>query len=81
MEKFTAAVFAGLAIAFIVPILMVFLGALSGWIVGLVFERDVINFLSRIGVDTNGLTMWQLGAALGFLGSYFKTTINSPSKS
>lgn len=77
MEKLLAAVGLGLVLALIVPILFVLCGALSGWVAGLVFEAEILGFLARIGVNTDGLTMWQVGAALGFIGSFFKTSIPS----
>jgi hypothetical protein len=75
MEKLLAAIGIGVALALIVPIVFVFCGALSGWVAGLVFETEIMGFLSRVGVNTEGLTMWQLGAGLGFVGSFFKPNL------
>lgn len=80
MRKIIAAVVLSAVLVFTVPILFVFLGALSGWVAGLVFEDMIMGFLSRIGVNTAGLTMWQLGGALGFIGSFFKTSISQKTK-
>lgn len=45
-------------------------GALGGWIIGLVFT-DTITI---IGAKLFGFTEpWEIGAALGFIGSFFKT--------
>lgn len=79
MEKIAGVFSFGMILALISPILGVFLGALGGWIVGLVFEETVIGTLARFGVDTNGLSMWQLGACLGFVGGYLKTSVHQKS--
>jgi hypothetical protein len=77
MEKFLAVVGLGIILAFIVPIVFVFCGALSGWVVGLMFTPEIMGFLSRLGMNTDGLTMWQVGAGLGFIGSFFKANFSS----
>lgn len=64
-----------------VVVLLVFFGTLlgtiggivGGWIVGLFFSDLILSFLGRIGVDVTGLALWQVGGALGFLGSFFKS--------
>lgn len=76
MEKALAAVGLTLVMILVIPILGSFFGALSGWAVSLVWNDAIIGFLSRIGVDTNGLTLWQVGAAMGFLGGFLKTTVH-----
>ena len=65
---------------FFVPVFGVLLGAFSGWVVGLFFDETILGFLTRIGFDTAGFSMWQVGAALGFIGSFFKTPITTNSK-
>jgi hypothetical protein len=72
MWKFTA-VLVVFATLFLLCLANTLLGAFSGWIVGLVFSDTILGFLSRIGVDTQNLSMWQIGAALGFIGSFFRT--------
>lgn len=76
MEKIAGIVSFGFVLVLVGPILGVFFGALAGWCVGLVFEDTVIGTLARFGVDTSGLSMWQLGACLGFVGGYLKTTVH-----
>jgi len=49
------------------------LGALSGWIVGLVFSDVILGILSRIGIKN--VTMWQFGAFMGFVGGFLKTKV------
>jgi len=48
-------------------------GALSGLIVGIFFSTPILHTLSAFGVD--GVTMWQLGATLGFVGAFFKAVV------
>lgn len=55
-------------------ILGTFFGGVAGWIVGLFFTDTIMQTLNRIGVDTMGMTMWQLGATLGFISGFFKAT-------
>lgn len=78
-EKFASVFIFGLALIFVSPILGVLVGAGAGWVVGLVFEDAIIGFLNRLGVETAGLTMWQVGASLGFIGGYLKTTVHQKS--
>lgn len=60
------------AVVFIVVTLGTLFGGIAGWIVGLFFTDTIMNTLNRIGVDTMGMTMWQLGATLGFISGFFK---------
>jgi len=53
-------------------------GALSGLIVGIFFSTPILNTLSAFGVD--GVTMWQLGATLGFVGGFFKAVVTNGGK-
>ena len=55
-------------------ILGTLLGGMAGWIVGLFFTDIIMNILNRFGVDTMGMSLWQLGATLGFFSGFFKTT-------
>ena len=66
-----------MAISFVVFIILfvilgTFLGGIVGWIVGFFFADIIMNTLNRFGVDTLGMTMWQLGATLGFISGFFK---------
>lgn len=49
-------------------------GAAVGWVVGLFFADTILDFLSRIGMNIENLALWQVGAALGFIGSFFRST-------
>ena len=58
----------------VIVILGTLFGGIAGWIVGLFFTDTIMGTLNRIGVDTMGMTMWQLGATLGFISGFFKST-------
>lgn len=73
MDRFAGALLFGCILIFIAPLLGVLFGAFSGWAVGLMFEDTILDFLSRVGVTTSGLRVWQVGAAMGFLGGFLKT--------
>ena len=65
----------GLVMLIIVMVILgTFFGGVAGWIVGLFFTDTIMTTLSRIGVDTLNMTMWQLGATLGFVSGFFKST-------
>ena len=57
---------------FFAPVLGVLIGAFSGWVVGLFFSQTILSFLAVLGIT--GFKMWQIGAALGFIGSFFRST-------
>lgn len=61
-------------LVFVLVILGSLSGGIAGWIVGLFFTDIIMQTLNRIGVDTMGMTMWQLGATLGFVSGFFKST-------
>jgi hypothetical protein len=56
----------------IMVILGTFFGGVAGWIVGMFFTDTILTTLSRFGIDTMGMTMWQLDATLGFVSGFFK---------
>lgn len=75
-QAFAGALMAvGLVMLIIVMVILVtFFGGVAGWIVGLFFTDTIMQTLNRVGVDTMGMTMWQLGATLGFISGFFKST-------
>ena len=80
-------ILAGGAMAFGIVFLIIFLvilgtlfGGIAGWIVGFFFTDTIMTTLNRFGVDTIGMTMWQLGATLGFISGFFKSTISKVNK-
>jgi hypothetical protein len=68
---------AALTIGTLALVIMIILGplvgALSGLIVGIFFSTPILNVLSAMGIE--GITMWQLGAFLGFVGGFFKAVV------
>lgn len=68
------------AVIFFLPCMGVLFGAFSGWVVGLFFEETVMGFLGRVGFNTAGFEMWQVGAVMGFLGAFLKTSVTSNNK-
>jgi len=68
-----ASITVGIGALIILIILGPLVGALSGLIVGIFFSTPILNVLSAMGVD--GVTMWQLGAFLGFVGGFFKAVV------
>ena len=82
MEDFVKAVGVGfllIAAVFVAVVLGTLFGALAGWIVGLFFDNTILGTLARFGVKTEGLAMWQLGATLGFIGGFFRATVQKSS--
>ena len=83
MDKILAGAFGALAVVtlvFFIVVLGTLMGAVAGWIVGLFFGETILSTLSRFGVSTLGLQMWQLGATLAFVGSFFKAYQHTGSK-
>lgn len=52
-----------------------FVGAICGWAVGLVFGDTILNILGQIGI--HGVTMFQFGAFMGFVGGFLKTKVTA----
>lgn len=74
-----AALFVALALFFVI-ILGTFMGGIAGWVVGLVFSETIMTTLDAFGVETFEMTMWQLGATLGFVSGFFKVYHRQVSK-
>ena len=77
MGQAVAGAFMALGLVMLIIVMVIlgtFFGGVAGWIVGLFFTDTIMGTLNRIGVDTMGLTMWQLGATLGFVSGFFKST-------
>jgi len=74
MEKTWSVMLYWWVLMFVSPIISTFFGALGGWVIGLVFEETIKSALIAIGMDNvRNVTMWQLGAGLGFFGGYFRS--------
>ena len=75
----TGVVFVALVV--VAAMLGTLFGAFAGWVVSWIFPEVIIRTLARFGVNTSGLQMWELGATLGFIGAFFKATLNSSKSS
>lgn len=80
MEKLALTLVVGVAILFITPTLGALFGGFAGWVVGFFWSDPILDFLRRFGVDVSGLTTWQIGVALGFIGGFFKSTQTNNTK-
>lgn len=58
----------------ILPVISTLFGAVIGWFVGLFFGKAILGILACVGIK--GFSMWQIGAALGFIGGFFTRKIN-----
>lgn len=67
------AILAIIAAALLFPLVSTLTGAFTGWVVGMFFHDTIMTFLIAVGVDVNQLSTWEVGAALGFIGGFFKT--------
>lgn len=45
-------------------------GAIAGWVVGWFFGDTILGIFAQLGI--HNVTMWQMGAFLGFVGMFFK---------
>lgn len=73
MDKLIAVLIAGV-ILFLAFILSTVLGGIAGWVVGGVFPYVTDTIRELAGVS---LTDFQLGATLGFLSGFLKTTVSN----
>ncbi len=80
LAKLTTGIVVTFATLFALRLIGPLMGALAGWIVGLFFGNTIFAVLQGFGVNTSLFSMWQLGAALSFIGSFFVITIPRPGK-
>lgn len=59
---------------FIAILISTLTGAMSCWVLGLVFSGPFMSILSAFGIDTSNVSMFQLGAAFGFWGHFINYT-------
>jgi hypothetical protein len=59
---------------FLGPLIGILTGAFVGWVVGWFFSETILGILYFLGIA--GFSMWQVGAFLGFVGSFFRTYSN-----
>ena len=65
------------AVLFVAVLLGTLIGGIVGWIVGLVFPFVIVTLNTLTGLT---LTAFEMGAVLGFVGSFFKTSVTKESK-
>ncbi len=70
------AAFGATAILFLCVIIGPFFGAVGGWVVGLVFVETTQYWLAELNLSAS---MWQVGALLGFVASFFRSHSSSKS--
>ena len=63
-------ILAAIAGFFFQGVLGVLGGGISGWVVGLFFGDTFLGIFKQIGIEN--VTMFQIGAFLGFVASFFK---------
>lgn len=68
----------GIGMIAVFAILGTLFGAIGGWIVGLFFGTTILKVGALYGL--HGVTMWELGATLGFVGSFFKSSVAAKGK-
>lgn len=81
MDKLILAGLAAVGVAALIVIVAVLgtvFGAIGGWIVGLMFDETLAKLATAIGLE--GTPAWQLGAMLGFVGGFFKSSVSASSK-
>lgn len=54
------------------------LGGVAGWIVGLFFADTILGIASQLGIKN--VTMFQLGAFMGFFGGFLKMKVTAEVK-
>jgi len=77
LEKLLLALGAGVLVLGLILILVpigTLLGAIAGWVVGWFFGDTILHVLAQGGL--RDISMWQLGAALGFIGGFLRTTVS-----
>lgn len=74
-----AKTFGGIALVmggvFLFVILGTLLGGIAGWTVGLFFSDTILGIAAQLGIKN--VTMFQLGAFLGFVGGFLKTKVTA----
>jgi hypothetical protein len=60
------------AILFVAVLLSTVIGGIVGWIVGMVFPFVIVTLNTLMGTT---LTAFEMGAVLGFVGSFFRTSV------
>jgi membrane protein YqaA with SNARE-associated domain len=72
-----AAVAGIIGLVFVGVLLATVLGGVVGWIVGLFFPEIIASLNSIMGLS---LSNFEMGAMLGFVGGFFRSTLRTESK-
>jgi len=70
-------VLAVLLFIFLGPIINAFLFGLGAMVCGLVFEGTIRDVWRALGVNLDNFSMFQIGAALGFAGSFIRSSLST----
>lgn len=65
---------------FLAPLLGVLIGAFSGWVISLLAPVWVTTGLGLLGFQVRPDQLVELGAALGFVGGFFKSYLKTEKK-
>jgi hypothetical protein len=74
MAQIIAAAAGIVAMVFFVIILSTLFGGIAGWTVDLVFPFVATTLNSLLGTE---LTAFEMGAVMGFVGGFFKTSVTN----
>jgi hypothetical protein len=67
-------IFLAIILIFLSPLIGIIVGAFAGWVVGLFFP-DTLGLISQmLHIEA---APWQLGAIFGFIGGFFRGTVNT----
>lgn len=73
MEKLIYALLTAVML-FLGVLLSTLMGTFIGWVVGWFFGKTILGILAAIGIS--GFKMWQIGAFLGFVSGFFRTSVS-----
>jgi hypothetical protein len=62
------------AVLFLAVILGTVIGGITGWIVGMIFPVIITSLNTVLGLELSGFAM---GAMLGFVGTFFRSSVSS----
>ena len=69
--KIIVGITVGVVFFFALPFVTLLSGC-AAWIVGLFFGDTILGVLAKFGI--HGISMWEIGVTLGFLGSFVKSS-------
>lgn len=67
---------AGVALLFAAVLFSTLMGAFAGWVVGGTFPETFRILVVDLLKLQPSVEPWQIGAILGFVGAFFRTTVN-----